>query len=60
MANKEILLVVDVFSNETAIEKEVAVVQVILYIGAIAILIIFSVMLTRRVMADTGPQRIPQ
>lgn len=37
-----------------------AVVQVILYIGAIAILIIFSVMLTRRVMADTGPQRIPQ
>lgn len=37
-----------------------AVVQVILYIGAISILIIFSVMLTRRVMADTGPQRIPQ
>ncbi len=37
-----------------------AVVQVILYIGAIAILIVFSVMLTRRVMADTGPQRIPQ
>ena len=37
-----------------------AVVQVILYIGAIAILIIFSVMLTRRVMADTDPQRIPQ
>jgi NADH-quinone oxidoreductase subunit J len=33
-----------------------AVVQVAIYIGAIAILIIFAVMLTRRVMADTGPQ----
>lgn len=33
-----------------------AVVQVVVYIGAIAILIIFAVMLTRRVMQDTGPQ----
>jgi NADH-quinone oxidoreductase subunit J len=33
-----------------------AVVQVVVYIGAIAILIIFAVMLTRRVMEDTGPQ----
>lgn len=33
-----------------------AVVQVAVYIGAIAILIIFTVMLTRRVMTDTGPQ----
>lgn len=33
-----------------------AVVQVLLYIGAIAILIIFAIMLTRRVMQDTGPQ----
>jgi NADH-quinone oxidoreductase subunit J len=33
-----------------------AVVQVVIYIGAIAILIIFGVMMTRRVMADTGPQ----
>ncbi len=33
-----------------------AVVQVVIYIGAIAILIIFAVMLTRRVMADTGRQ----
>lgn len=32
------------------------VVQVIVYIGAIAILVIFAVMLTRRVMQDTGPQ----
>ena len=32
-----------------------AVVQVVVYIGAIAILIIFAVMLTRRVMTDTGP-----
>jgi NADH-quinone oxidoreductase subunit J len=32
-----------------------AVVQVVIYIGAIAILIIFTVMLTRRVMADSGP-----
>ncbi|HEX2980203.1 MAG TPA: NADH-quinone oxidoreductase subunit J [Anaerolineaceae bacterium] len=31
-------------------------VQVVVYIGAIAILIIFAVMLTRRVMSDTGPQ----
>ena len=33
-----------------------AVVQVIVYIGAIAILMIFAIMLTRRVMTDTGPQ----
>ncbi len=33
-----------------------AVVQVVVYIGAIAILIIFAVMLTRRVMEDVGPQ----
>jgi NADH-quinone oxidoreductase subunit J len=33
-----------------------AVVQVTLYIGAIAILIIFAIMLTRRVMQDAGPQ----
>jgi NADH-quinone oxidoreductase subunit J len=33
-----------------------AVVQVAVYIGAIAILIIFAVMLTRHVTADTGPQ----
>jgi NADH-quinone oxidoreductase subunit J len=33
-----------------------AAVQVVLYIGAIAILIIFAIMLTRRVMQDTGPQ----
>jgi NADH-quinone oxidoreductase subunit J len=33
-----------------------AAVQVVIYIGAIAILIIFAVMLTRRVMSDSGPQ----
>ena len=33
-----------------------ATVQVVLYIGAIAILIIFAIMLTRRVMQDSGPQ----
>lgn len=33
-----------------------AIVQVVIYIGAIAILIIFAVMLTRRVMEDTGSQ----
>ena len=33
-----------------------AVVQVVVYIGAIAILFIFAVMLTRRDMRDTGPQ----
>jgi NADH-quinone oxidoreductase subunit J len=33
-----------------------AVVQVAIYIGAIAILVIFAVMLTRRVMADVGSQ----
>lgn len=32
-----------------------AAVQVVIYIGAIAILMIFAVMLTRRVMQDTGP-----
>jgi NADH-quinone oxidoreductase subunit J len=35
-----------------------AVVQVVVYIGAIAILVIFAVMLTRRVMQDNGPQVI--
>lgn len=33
----------------------IAVVQVVIYIGAIAILFIFAVMLTRREMRDTGP-----
>ena len=33
-----------------------AVAQVLIYIGAIAILFIFAVMLTRRVMTDSGPQ----
>jgi NADH-quinone oxidoreductase subunit J len=33
-----------------------AMVQVAIYIGAIAILIIFTAMLTRRVMAESGPQ----
>lgn len=33
-----------------------AVVQVVIYIGAISILIIFAIMLTRRVMEDVGPQ----
>ncbi len=33
-----------------------AVVQVVVYIGAIAILFIFAVMLTRRDMRDSGPQ----
>jgi len=32
-----------------------AVVQVVVYIGAIAILMIFAIMLTRRVMKDEGP-----
>ena len=35
-----------------------AVVQLLVYIGAISILIIFAVMLTRKVMEDTGPQVI--
>lgn len=35
------------------------VVQVVVYIGAISILIIFAIMLTRRVMLDTGPQLTP-
>jgi NADH-quinone oxidoreductase subunit J len=33
-----------------------AVVQVVIYIGAIAIMFIFAVMLTRREMLDKGPQ----
>ena len=33
-----------------------AVVQVVVYIGAIAILMIFAIMLTRHVMKDSGPQ----
>src|SRR5512135_2621445 len=33
-----------------------AVIQVIIYIGAIAILFIFAAMLTRKVMQDSGPQ----
>jgi len=33
-----------------------AVIQVIIYIGAISILFIFAAMLTRRVMQDAGPQ----
>ncbi len=33
-----------------------AVVQVVIYIGAIAILMIFAIMLTRRVIKDTGPR----
>ena len=33
-----------------------AIMQVVVYIGAIAILIIFAVMLTRKVMDDTGAQ----
>ncbi len=33
-----------------------AVIQVIIYIGAIAILFIFAAMLTRRELRDTGPQ----
>jgi NADH-quinone oxidoreductase subunit J len=36
-----------------------AVIQVIIYIGAIAILFIFAAMLTRRVMKDSGPQTNP-
>lgn len=35
----------------------IAVVQVVVYIGAIAILFIFAVMLTRRDMRDKGPQQ---
>ena len=33
----------------------IAVVQVVVYIGAIAIMFIFAVMLTRRTMSETGP-----
>lgn len=32
-----------------------AVVQVVVYIGAIAVLMVFAVMLTRKVMSDNGP-----
>jgi len=35
-----------------------AVIQIIVYIGAIAILVIFAVMLTRKVMDDRGAQTI--
>jgi len=35
------------------------VVQVVIYIGAISILMIFAIMLTRRVMQDSGPQVNP-
>lgn len=34
----------------------IAIIQVVIYIGAIAILFIFTAMLTRRVMEDSGPQ----
>ncbi len=34
-----------------------AVVQVVVYIGAIAVLFIFAVMLTRKEMRDSGPQQ---
>ncbi len=33
-----------------------AVAQVVIYIGAIAILMIFAIMLTRRIAVDSGPQ----
>jgi NADH-quinone oxidoreductase subunit J len=36
-----------------------AVVQVVIYIGAISILMIFAIMLTRRVMQDIGPTTNP-
>jgi NADH-quinone oxidoreductase subunit J len=36
-----------------------AVVQVVIYIGAISILMIFAIMLTRRVMQDVGPATNP-
>ncbi len=36
-----------------------AVVQILVYVGAIAILIIFSVMLTRRAMEDEGQRVLP-
>ncbi len=37
----------------------IAVLQVVIYIGAISILFIFAAMLTRRVMQDSGPQSNP-
>lgn len=36
-----------------------AIAQVVIYIGAIAILMIFAIMLTRRVAQDSGPQTNP-
>jgi len=36
-----------------------AIAQVVIYIGAIAILMIFAIMLTRRVAQDAGPQTNP-
>lgn len=36
-----------------------AVAQVVIYIGAIAILMIFAVMLTRKIARDTGPSHNP-
>ncbi len=36
-----------------------AVAQIVIYIGAIAILMIFAIMLTRRVAQDSGPQTNP-
>jgi NADH-quinone oxidoreductase subunit J len=36
-----------------------ALAQILIYIGAIAILFIFAVMLTRKIMEDTGPQQNP-
>lgn len=34
----------------------IAIAQIVIYIGAIAILMIFAIMLTRRVAQDSGPQ----
>ncbi len=34
-----------------------AMVQIVVYIGAISILMLFAIMLTRRVMKDSGPQQ---
>jgi len=36
-----------------------AIAQVVIYIGAIAILMIFAIMLTRRIAQDSGPQTNP-
>jgi NADH-quinone oxidoreductase subunit J len=52
-----ILVMAGVAVNLVILEASfLAVVEVLVYIGAISILIIFAVMLTRRVMDDTGPQ----